>query len=354
VYAGPVLLLETILGRPWPRDLPAARAVPFLRMVVPLLDPAVLAPLDAALHPEPEQRPADARAWLARWQAAARGAEARGWASRDANARHQIGYDTHVGRMKTLLTQTNQDCLAVASKGPLSLVAVCDGISTANAGSGDVASSIASHVIANLWEQAQPRLATAGPAEIRDFLDRALRTANTAVCEAALRFAGGSLEGRVPMGTTCTVAVLSGTWVSLAWLGDSRAYVIGPYGASILTADENQAGERLRSWHLGFADVWDPAGFALVGYLGHFNEIGRAEALSAHHAAFNLQRGEHLVLCSDGVSDYVGDTHPEVTVALCDVVAELEPDDAARTLVSLANAGGGGDNASCVVARVWQ
>jgi hypothetical protein len=93
------------------------------------------------------------------WQAAARSAESRGWASRDANARLQIGYDNHVGHMKTLLTQTNQDCLAVATMGPLSLVAVCDGISTANAGTGDVASSIASHVIANLWEQdsAAPR-----------------------------------------------------------------------------------------------------------------------------------------------------------------------------------------------------
>jgi serine/threonine protein phosphatase PrpC len=354
VYAAAVLLLEAILGRPWPRDLPPTRAVPFLRMVVPLLDPAALAPLDAALHPDAEQRASDGGAWLALWQAAARSAESRGWASRDANARLQIGYDTHVGHMKTLLTQTNQDCLAVATKGPLSLVAVCDGISTANAGTGDVASSIASHVIANLWEQAQPRLGTAGPAEIRDFLDRALRTANTAVCEAAVRFAGGSLEGRVPMGTTCTVAVLSGSWVSLAWLGDSRAYLVGPFGASILTADENQAGERLRAWHLGFVDLWDPAGFALVGYLGHFNELGRAEALPAHHAAFTLQRGEHLVLCSDGVSDYVGDTHPEVASAFVRSIADADPDDAARTLVNLANAGGGGDNASCIVARIWQ
>lgn len=353
VYAAAVLLLEALIGRPWPRNMPAARAIPYLRMSIPLLPPSALAPLDAGLHPDPSQRPADGLEWLARWQSAAVTEENRSYAARNALARLQIGYDSHVGKMKILLTQTNQDCLTIASKGPLTLIAVCDGISTANAGSGDVASSIACHVIANLWEQALPRLTSAGPAEIREFLDRALRTANTAVCEAALRFAGGNLEGRVPMGSTCTVAVLHGNWVSLAWLGDSRGYLVGPSGASLLTADENQASERLRAWHLGFLDAWDPSGFALVGYLGHFNDLMRPEALSAHHAAFTLLPGEVLLLCSDGVTDYIGETHAEVAGILADTVATFEPEEACRQLISLANGGGGGDNATCIAARLW-
>lgn len=354
VYAASVLLLETLIGRPWPRNMPAARAIPYLRTCIPLLPPSALAALDAGLHPDPERRPADGLAWLARWQTAAVTEETRAYAARNPTARLQIGYDTHVGRTKVLLTQTNQDCLAIATKGPLCLLAVCDGISTANAGSGDVASSIACHMIASLWEQALPRLVSAGPAEVREFLDRALRQANTAVCEAALRFAGGNLEGRVPMGTTCTVAVVHGNWVSMAWLGDSRAYLVGPYGASLLTADENQAGERLRAWHLGFVDHWDPAGFALVGYLGHFNELMRPEGLSAHHLSFTMLSGESLVMCSDGVTDYVGETHPEVAAALSDVVTGEDPDEAARRLLARANRGGGGDNCTCVVARLWQ
>ncbi|MEQ1566050.1 MAG: protein phosphatase 2C domain-containing protein [Myxococcota bacterium] len=354
VYAASVLLLEALLGRPWPRNMPAARAIPYLRMCVPLLPPSALAALDAGLHPDPQRRPPDGLAWLARWQAAAVTEETRAYAARNAVIRLQTGYDSHVGKMKLLLTQVNQDCLSLASKGPLSLLAVCDGISTANAGSGDVASSIACHVIANLWEQALPRLVSAGPAEIREFLDRALRTANTAVCEAALRFAGGNLDGRVPMGTTCTVAVVHGNWVSLAWLGDSRAYLVGAYGASLITADENQAAERLRAWHLGFLDAWDPSGFALVGYLGHFNDLMRPEALSAHHSAFTLLPGEHLVLCSDGVTDYIGETHAEVAGVLADVVLGQDPEESCRRLVHLANRGGGGDNATAIVARLWQ
>jgi serine/threonine protein phosphatase PrpC len=353
VYAAAVLLLEALIGRPWPRNMPAARAIPYLRLCIPLLPPSALAPLDAGLHPDPTRRPANGLEWQARWQAAALAEEARAYAARNAIARLQIGYDSHVGKMKLLLTQTNQDSLTIASKGPLTLLAVCDGISTANAGSGDVASSIACHVIANLWEQALPRLVSAGPVELREFLDRALRTANTAVCEAALRFAGGNIEGRVPMGTTCTVAVIHGNWVSMAWLGDSRAYLIGAFGASLITADENQAAERLRAWHLGFLDAWDPSGFALVGYLGHFNDMMRPEALSAHHAGFTLLPGEHLLLCSDGVTDYIGETHAEVAGILAETVLGADPEEAARKLVTLANAGGGGDNATCIICRLW-
>lgn len=353
VYAASVLLLEALLGRPWPRDIPAHRAIPYLRTCIPLLPPSALAPLDAGLHPDPRQRPPSALAWLASWQSAAVAEETRGYAAHRPDARLHLGYDSHVGRLKLLLTQTNQDALYVSTKGPLSLLVVCDGISTANAGSGDIASSIASHVIANLWEQALPRLQNAGTAEIRDFLDRALRMANTAVCEAALRYAGGNLDGRVPMGTTIVLTLVQGNVVHLAWLGDSRAYLVGPYGASLLTADENQAGERLKAWHLDLVDRWDPAGYALVGYLGHFNELTRPEALPAHHLSFVLNEGERLVLCSDGITDYIGETHPEVAYELLRHARHPDPEEAARELVNAANRGGGGDNCTAVVASLW-
>lgn len=353
LYAAAVLLLEAMLGRPWPRNIPASRAIPYLRTAIPLLPPSAVAPLDAALHPIPDARPSSALEWVALWQASAVAEENRLYAAQNSAARLHVGYDSHIGRMKILITQTNQDSLFVSTKGPLSLLLVCDGISTANAGSGDVASSIASHVMANLWEQALPRLQHAGPAEMREFLDRALRMANTAVCEAALRFAGGDLDGRVPMGTTAVIALIHGNHVNLAWLGDSRCYLVGAYGASLLTADENQAGERLKAWHLNFLDHWDPAGFALVGYLGHFDEMSRPDALPAHHSSFTMLRGERLMLSSDGVTDYIGETHPEVSRLVAWCCAEDDPDEAARTLVNYANRGGGGDNATCIVANLW-
>ena len=267
----------------------------------------------------------------------------------DESVQLHVGYDTHVGRMKILTTQTNQDALYAAVKGTVSLFVVCDGISTANAGSGDVASGISTHVIASLWEQAIARLAESTEDVRRDFLNRSLRMANRAVCEAALRFAGGNLDGRVPMGTTCVAAISRGNRVSIATLGDSRAYLVGPYGASLLTADQNQAAERLRAWHRGLEPTWEPGGFALVGYLGHFNEGGRPEALIPAHTSITLLPGERLVLCSDGITDYIGDCHPEVSVRLGQRAVGGTPDEAARGLIDLANRGGGGDNATVVV-----
>lgn len=352
VYATAVLLLEAMLGRIWPRNIPADRAMPYIRHLVPDLPPSALAPLDMALHPDPAARPQDGQQWAAIWDQVGRSETRRTTADPTIPRPLVVGYDTHVGHLKILHTQTNQDSLAVASRGSAHLLCVCDGISTANAGSGDVASGITTHVVANLWEQHLSRLQDADDMSAEAFVERALGMANRAVCEAAMRFAGGDLAGRVPMGTTAVVALVRGSRVQLGWLGDSRAYLVGRYGASLLTADMNQAGERLRAWHRGDELIWDPAGFALVGYIGHFNEDLRPEPLIPRQVSFTLLPGERLVICSDGVTDYVSVHHPGAAEVIADATWQLEPIDAANTLIHAANRGGGGDNCTAIVAMV--
>jgi serine/threonine protein phosphatase PrpC len=352
VYAAAVVLIEVVVGRTWPRQLPGDRAVPFLRHVAPELPASALAPLAIALDPLAQGRPADAISWVLQWQAAAAAEEARSSLAHDPRVRMRLGFDTHVGRMKILHTQTNQDALYVSAKGPLALMCVCDGISTANTGSGDLAAGITTQVVASLWDQWLPRLVQHKAEDAHEFVDRALRMANQAVCEASLRLAGGNLEGRVPMGTTAIVAIAQGNRVSLGWLGDSRAFVVGPYGASQLTADANQAGERMVDWHRGLSPTFDATGFALVRYVGHFDELGHAEPLPALHAQLLLLPDERLVLCSDGITDYIADSQAEVSGVLASEVSDetLDPDEVARKLVDLANRGGGGDNATVIVA----
>jgi serine/threonine protein phosphatase PrpC len=176
--------------------------------------------------------------------------------------------------------------------------------------------------------------------------------ANRAVCEAALRFAGGDLEGRVPMGTTAVVAVSRGNQITLSWLGDSRAYLVGSYGAALLTADQNQAGERLRMWLEDAELGWAPTGFALVGYVGHFNEWTRPEPIPCRTVSFKLLPGERIVICSDGITDYIGDTHPTVSQTIGVHARYGTCDDACRRLVELGNRGGGGDNLTVAIAEI--
>jgi len=352
IYAAAVLLIESMLGRVWPRNIAADRVLPYLRHIVPDLPPSALAPFDSALHPDPAQRPASASVWLRQWAAVGQ-AESRRTVADSAVQRHLIvGYDTHIGLTKMLNTQTNQDALAINSRDGVHLLCVCDGISTANTGSGDLASGITASVLSSLFEQNYARLRIAEDFSAEAFIERALALANRAVCQQALQLAQGDLIGRVPMGTTVVVALIRGSRVQLGWLGDSRAYLVGTYGASLITADMNQAGDRLQGWYTGHEMAWDPAGYALVGYIGHFAEDMRAEALVPQQVGFTMLPGERLVLCTDGVTDYVAQHHPAAARVVYELTAAMHPADAAAALTAAANRGGGGDNCTAIVATL--
>lgn len=336
-----VALLETLLGRPIPPGVEPADLLPHLRHRAPALPPAALAPLYAALRSSAQDRPT-ASAWMAQWEAI-RQVEAGRAAAIDADVTLQAGYDSHVGRVKLLTTQTNQDALWLAQRGPAGLFVVADGISLSDAGRGEQASSLVVQTLARAWQ------GTADLTDPRRFVARTLAVANRAVCEAARRAAGGSLEGRMPMGTTVTVALTVGNRVHLAWLGDSRAFLVGPWGVSQLTADDNVSGEQLGAWCDQRARAWTADGHALVRYVGHFDEAWRPAPFAPHHASFVLRPEERLLLCSDGITDYVARHEADAADPLHRLASVGDLHDAARALVGLANARGGGDNATAIV-----
>ena len=61
----------------------------------------------------------------------------------------------------------------------------------------------------------------------------------------------------------------------------------------------------------------------------------------------DLESGDVLLLCSDGLTDMLSDE--QIAVIL---MAELDPEQAARRLVAGANEQGGKDNITAVVARI--
>jgi len=231
------------------------------------------------------------------------------------------------------------------------LFLVCDGITTCDVGSGDAASSLATQVLAALWEREVPQLRDLTDHAARSYLHRALRVANRAVCDTALRIADGNLRGRAPMGTTVIAGVSMGDRVHLAWLGDSRAYLVGPYGASMLTADHNEAGERLTLWNTLSVDRCVPTGHSLVRYVGHYDTEWRPRSMPPGSLSFTLQPGERLVLCSDGITDYIAPDSPSTA----QIIAEAcrgDIDEACWDLVRAANRQGGGDNATILVVNL--
>ncbi len=264
----------------------------------------------------------------------------------------EVAHDTHIGHVKSRLSQVNQDAVFWQTDGPMAMLVVADGISVSTAGSGNLASALFVQTLAMEWEKHQDALRTGEEEEIHRFLDEALLLANQAVCEGSLRAAGGDLGRHIPMGTTAVVVVVRGDRAHIASLGDSRAYLVGSLGACLLTGDQNLRGEWLQSWQEDNPTDMLGDGYALVGYCGHFNEEGSPEPTPAAHRTVTILPGEVLILCSDGLTDYAAGSHAELGALLEEAARMSEPSQAARWLTDRANAGGGGDNISVVVARL--
>ena len=262
-----------------------------------------------------------------------------------------VGADTHVGRLKGRSQQTNQDAFWFDSRAGMTLLVVADGISVSTAGSGDIASHLLVRSMARQWDVHADRLADAPEDALEEFLQTSLAAANSLICEATLQIIGGALGREVPMGTTVVAAVMRSGRVVLASLGDSRAWVVGASGAASMTGDQNVRGMWLETWRQGEPMDYNGEGRALVGYVGRFDETGTPAPLPPAVRRFTLLSGESLVLSSDGLNDYAAPSAAALATLLEEACTASDPDAAARLLVDRANAGGGGDNVTVIVAR---
>ncbi|NJK90086.1 MAG: serine/threonine-protein phosphatase [Myxococcales bacterium] len=212
------------------------------------------------------------------------------------------------------------------------LVAVADGMG--GHGGGDVASRLAIESVLDAFTAVEPSSWT-----IETFIDRI----KAAVREAEKRLDGSS--GQQPnMGTTLTVAVVSGLEVFIGHAGDTRAYRLHNGELEQLTTDHTLA-EQLRDEIEGLDE--DPSS-PMHNIL--YNALQANSPRPAHidvlHAEF--QRGDGLVLCSDGLVKEI-DTE-EMTRIL---VSSASPQErVGGELVVAAREAGGTDNITAVWVRV--
>ena len=233
------------------------------------------------------------------------------------NAR--VGAKTDTGRVR----EANEDSFLV--EGPL--FAVADGMGGHLAG--DVASRTAVETITTRAEQDSP--GDTGS------LARLVREANHEIWKKAQSDA--SLHG---MGTTCTLAMLDGSILHIAHVGDSRAYLFRDGDLSQLTEDHTLVGRMVREGRLRPDQAeHHPQRSIITRALGVDSDV------AVDTQTIELREGDRVLLCSDGLSSMV--ERESIAAVLGD---NADPQEASERLVQLANEAGGEDNVTVVVIEV--
>ncbi len=177
----------------------------------------------------------------------------------------------------------------------------------------------------------------AGGNDPAELLRVALETANERVHEAAQQ--DMDLAG---MGTTgvCLLFQSGGSgWV--AHVGDSRAYRLRDDVFEQITEDHSVVGALIRMGHITEDEAKQhPQRNEILRAIGTNPEV------EVQVTPLELQPGDRFLLCSDGLSGLVPDAE------IAEVLGRMEPEDAARTLVQMANLEGGNDNITVQVVEV--
>ncbi len=223
----------------------------------------------------------------------------------------------------------NEDRFHVATAAGAAVVVVCDGVSCSQ--HPHRAAGAATAAIAGVLR------GVAGDDD-RAALSRAVRAADAAV--RAIPFdAAADLD---PPETTAVAAVCRGNRITVAWVGDSRAYLVGPAGVRLLTRDHSWAHHTVDAGLMTPDQAAaDPAARSLTRTVGGRDEPDEPGLTDAVGAA-----GDVLVLCTDGAWDGLGD---DLWPSL---VAGGVAIDVARRLVDRAKRGGTTDNITAAVLAI--
>ena len=144
------------------------------------------------------------------------------------------------------------------------------------------------------------------------------------------------------MGSTVVLALVRGTHVVIAHLGDSRAYLVRGQGLARITRDHTIVQLLVDN---GEIDPEEAPTHSARGQLTRY--VGMAGEALPEARCLEIQEGDRILLCSDGLTGVVNEER-----LLSALRAGKAPSGACRRLVDAANAAGGKDNVTAVVLLV--
>ncbi len=239
---------------------------------------------------------------------------------------------SHPGRVRPL----NED--AVGADPNIGLFVLADGLGGYNAG--EIAATMA---VSSLLSGLGAELAQAHRSENGNFDPaRALRDALVAMNDEIFRAALNSTmyEG---MATTVVIAWFLGGRLWVAHAGDSRLYRFRNGQLAQVTRDHSFSQELLDAGMISEDEARVLPAKNLVT-----RAVGASPALDPEVHDHDLEPGDVLLMCSDGLTEMV--TNGEIAMTVGKDESDIAQ--AARRLVERANQSGGRDNCSVILVRV--
>jgi serine/threonine protein phosphatase PrpC len=257
-----------------------------------------------------------------------------GWAEKDRMPRYlltlKMGAKTDLGRVRDNNEDKfdfyePEDPAVLATKG--CFYGVADGMGGHSAG--QIACELALKTII------QSYYANPSP-DIESSLQYAIGQANALIYDTAR-----IIPERSGMGTTLTAAILCEDRVTIAQIGDSRAYRIRDGLIEQMTNDHSWVAEQVREGTMTLAEAQSSPFRNIIT-----RSIGTAATIEPDITTHTVQADDFYILCSDGLTGHLDQSE------IKEIVMEYSPSVAALRMVDQANDRGGRDNITALVLSI--
>ena len=228
----------------------------------------------------------------------------------------------------------NQDAFQIENLDKnTTLCIVCDGMGGAK--SGNVASTLAVEVFVE--EVRRSWVPGADTDETEQILLSAVKLANFTVYDQAQQ-----LEEFSGMGTTLVAALIQGREVTVVNVGDSRGYHVSRNGIRRITKDHS-----LVQMMVDRGDLTPEQARTYPGKNYITRAIGTEPVAECDVFRLDVEKGDFLLLCSDGLSNMMDDQE-----ILFEVVHGINKELCCQRLMDIGRSRGAPDNMTCILALI--